>query len=127
MNYTDEQYALMDRLYDGIYSCDLSACELDILIYLDSKGIAQPRADICDGLWRLSQEGERVLAAHHAELTAKAEMAEQAAANKAEQKADKRRDRAFQVFLVFLGFILGLLADNIVAIVGFLVEYFSNG
>lgn len=70
MDYTDNQYALMEKLDKHIFWYNLSEDERDMLSYLEKERIARPRVDIADGLWTLSQDGERVLGAHRQKIRA---------------------------------------------------------
>ena len=56
MDYTSEQYALMERLESGLLYQNLTEKEQEILRYLDESSLTQPRAYIEDGYYELSQE-----------------------------------------------------------------------
>ena len=128
MKYTNEQYRLMERLQSGIIWDDLDEQEQEILRYLDDEKIAEPRAYIQGGLWVLSQKGQAILQTHEAELTAKEELIkqeqEQATKQTAEQKAAQKSERAFQIFLVLLGAIIGLLVSNLERLVAWISSLF---
>lgn len=113
MKYTLAQYAVMERLSDGLIYGNLSAADQDIVRYLDARGIAQPRAYIADGYYRLSQDGERVLAAYHSHLNARKQKADQEAAEQAQQKAENRREHSFQIFLALFGAVVGAVLGNL--------------
>lgn len=70
MDYTDEQYALIEKLEKGLNYRRLSDQEQRALHFLDSEGIAQPRADIGEGYYELTENGKRVLAGRHRKLRA---------------------------------------------------------
>lgn len=61
MDYTEEQLAMLQRLKSGVLYEDLNEEEREILRFLDQSGLAQPRADIQDGFYTISQNGLRVL------------------------------------------------------------------
>ena len=117
MDYTSEQYALMERLESGLLYQNLTEKEQEILRYLDESSITQPRAYIEDGYYELSQEGQRTLDAHRQEQLSLQQQSQEKARDKAEQKADKHSDRVFQVFLVFLGYALGLITPSLLKVV----------
>lgn len=129
MDYTEGQYALMERLASGVLYSELSELEQKNLRYLDSEKIAEPNAQIRDNWWTLSPKGERTLAARNEKLRIRAEdirrekeqeqkLFKQAVADKAHRKAEKKADRIFEVFLVFLGYALGLLTPCIPTLAG---------
>ena len=117
MDYTSEQYALMERLESGLLYQNLTEKEQEILRYLDESSITQPRAYIEDGYYELSQEGQRTLDAHRQEQLSLQQQSQEKARDNAEQKADKHSDRVFQVFLVFLGYALGLITPSLLKVV----------
>lgn len=148
MDYTDEQYDLMEKLSKRVMWDNLSSDEQELISYLDGEKIARPRADIEDGLWTLSPDGERVLAAHRQKVRAakiqtqrelealreqesirqenirrekekEQKRAEEISCEKADRDAEKRADRKFQIALAFLNFFLAFLA-------GIVIEYFAG-
>ena len=143
MDYTKEQYDLMEKLSQKVDLNNLSDEEQQMLIFLDQERIVQALAQIRDGLYTLSPHGKRVLAAYHEKQAEKktreqAELrdlayresvrqenirreqrqeynrARQAAADKADRKSEKRADRAFQVLLMFISSILSFIAGMLV-------------
>lgn len=127
MDYTNDQYVLMERLDSGLRFDKLKADEQDIIRYLDSIGLVQPRAQIAADYMELSQQGKCVLAARRDRISSLEQQTEQKAREHAEQKADQHSERAFQIFLVFLGYALGLLTDNLGPIIGFFARFFCDG
>lgn len=117
MDFTDEQYAVMEKLADRLIWDDLTPAEKHIMEYFHSKKIAEPRAYIEDGLWVLSEDGKRILAAHHADLKSREQEAQDKAREKAEQKADKQAEHRFQLGLTLLSSVLSFLG-------GLLIEHF---
>lgn len=120
MEYTVDQYALMEKLAKGLHYDALSEYEQEIVRYLDSVGLVQPRAQRAEDYMELSQQGKQVLHAHQnllqarqEELQASQKQAQEKACEQAQQKAEKKKDRAFEVFLVFLGYALGLISPHI--------------
>ena len=132
MDYTSEQYALMERLESGLLYQNLTEKEQEILRYLDESSLAQPRAYIEDGYYELSQEGQRTLDAHRQELLiaqeqkrrqkAKLNERRRTADRKArDQAAQRKEDKKFQIFLSLfsatysqiLAFLLGALLSNL--------------
>ena len=132
LDYTREQYALMERLERGLLCQDLAEREQEIFCYLDSLRIVQPREDIEEGYAQLSQYGRRVLAARRQELLIAQEQKRRqktklndrrrVADRKArDQAAQRKEDKKFQVLLSLLSatysqvlaFLLGALLTNL--------------
>lgn len=61
MEYTSDQYALMERLEKGLNYCHLPEDLQWTLRYLQDEGISQPRADIADAHYLLTEQGKRIL------------------------------------------------------------------
>lgn len=70
MEYTAQQYALMESLKSGLIYDDQAPEIQDILRYLQDQGIAQPKAYIEDGYYELSEDGKRILEDHRHKLLA---------------------------------------------------------
>ena len=68
MEYTEDQYALMEKLEKGLNYQSLQEPEQWTLRYLQDDGIAQPRADISDGYYQLTENGKRILSEHRRRL-----------------------------------------------------------
>ena len=96
MEYTSDQYTLMDSLEKGLNYWQLPEEQQWTLRYLDSEGIAQPRADIADGHYLLTEQGKQILSEHRRKLRA-AEIETrrqlQALQDREEEKQLDRRDR----------------------------------
>lgn len=118
MRYTEAQYAMMERLSDGVDWDLLSGSEKEILIFLDGEGIAEPRAYVQEGLWVLTQKGEAVLESHRADLQTKEEQAQK----EAEQEAKDERQQRFENKIS----ILNLLVPLITFVIGLFVEHFAH-
>ena len=125
MNYTDEQYAMLERFEPGLNIDKLTEDELPIYWLLMEQKLLQPRHDIEDGLHQLTERGKQVLSYHRASLKKIEQDAEQLAQENAAEKKSKSSDRRFDVFLLFLGFVLGIIADHISEIFGFFCNLFS--
>lgn len=141
MDYTDEQYDLMEKLANRVLWGQLSDRERELASYLERQGIARARVDIEDGLWALSPDGERVLEAHRKKLLAsryqesirqeneRKENEKQQAADKKEhdrldreesrRQADRKAEHAFQYKLsllnAFLAFVSGVASGAVLA------------
>ena len=61
MEYTAQQYALMESLKSGLIYDDQAPEIQDILRYLQDQGSAQPKSYIEDGYYELSEDGKRIL------------------------------------------------------------------
>lgn len=125
MNYTDEQYAMLERFEPGLNIDKLTEDELPVYWFLMEQKLLQPRHDIEDGLHQLTERGKQVLSYHRASLKKIEQDAEQLAQENAAEKKSKSSDRRFDVFLLFLGFVLGIIADHISEIFGFFRNLFS--
>lgn len=125
MNYTDEQYAMLERFEPGLNIDKLTEDELPIYWFLMEQKFLQPRHDIENGLHQLTERGKQVLSYHRASLKKIEQDAEQLAKENAAEKKSKSSDRRFDVFLLFLGFVLGIIADHISEIFGFFCNLFS--
>lgn len=59
--YSEEQYAMMERLAEGVIYDRLTRDEKEMIMFLEQSGIAGARVDIAEGLYRLTQWGKTVL------------------------------------------------------------------
>lgn len=118
MRYTEAQYAMMERLLDGVDRDALSAREKDIITFLDGEGIAEPRAYVQEGLWVITQKGEAILELHRVELQSRDEQAKK----EAEQEAKNERQQRFENKIS----VLNLLVPLITFVIGLFVEHFAH-
>lgn len=58
MEYTPEQYAMLERFEKGLNIVGMEEEELRVYWFLIDQGLLQPRADIEDGLHFLSKRGK---------------------------------------------------------------------
>lgn len=143
MRFTFEQIAIIQKLEVGLNYWILSEEDQEIVRYLDSVGIAQPRADIELGRYQLTQSGKRLLTdirqnrisskiktqneyrelqeryEEKQEMRRKELAAEQKAAS---DEAKQEKQQAFQNKIA----IANLLVPIIVYILGILSEYFGG-
>lgn len=70
MDYTNEQYALMELLADGVVIYDLTSKQREIISFLDSEKLIQPRVYIRDGYCELSERGKCILEEHRRKVRA---------------------------------------------------------
>lgn len=70
MDYTNEQYALMELLADGVVIYDLTSKQREMISFLDSEKLIQPRVYIRDGYCELSERGKCVLEEHRRKVEA---------------------------------------------------------
>lgn len=117
MRYTESQYALLEKIEPGVLWTTFTDEELNTYHYLAQEGLCCPREDLRPDLITLSQLGLRVLSAHRDDL----KHSQQIAKDRAEKKREKKQDRAFEIFLVLFGFILGLISEHFVSVISFLV------
>lgn len=125
--YSDKQYALLEKLEDGLvweWHMDRDADE--VLRFLMNEGIITPREDLKHGLLKLTQKGSAVLSEHRAELENLKKQADEKLQDKIEKKAEKKREHIFQIFLTVFGFVLGVIADNIMNIGDWVIGLFRG-
>lgn len=122
MDYTAEQYEMLERFEAGANINTFTENEKVIFWFLDDNKLLQAHADIEDGLFDLSQQGKCVLEAHRKKLLKAKQDTNQSAKKESSKKQEHIKERLFQVFLVLLGFLLGLVGDHISEILNFFSE-----
>lgn len=70
MNYTNEQYALMELFENGVITYDLTDKQKEIMFFLESEKLLQHRAYIQDGFCVLSERGKCILEEHRRKVEA---------------------------------------------------------
>lgn len=116
--YTDEQYSMMEFFESGaVWVWHKDPAKDEIILFLDRERLLTPREDIQANYWRLTETGRAALHRHRKAAAESEKQASELAEQKAAQIRDKKKDRIFQVFLVFLGWLLGILTANIGAII----------
>lgn len=128
MEYTAQQYALMESLKSGLIYDDQAPEIQDILRYLQDQGIAQPKAYIEDGYYELSEDGKRILENHRRQESIRQENIrkekeeeqkelERIVSERTDRAADREAEHRFQTRLSFwntvLGAVLGALFSNL--------------
>ena len=99
VHYTNEQYAMMERFEHGLNVTQLSEEEKFLFCFLQGENLLQPRADMEDGLFFLSEHGKRVLSQHREDLQkAKQEARQLAEKNAKEDIRSKSSDIACKLF-----------------------------
>lgn len=130
MTFTSDQISLIEKLEKGLNYSQLSENEQRIIWFLDSLGIAQPRADISDGFYELSEYGKQALAEHRKakdDELAQRQLMEQVAAEKAEQKRQQRFENKIAVanlLIPLITFFLGILVEHYARILDWLTSLF---
>ena len=126
--YTKQQYEWLERVETGlVWSWQKDAVADSVLRFLMQEGLIAPREDIQPGLLMLTERGKSVLEAKRqadaekkdhaaAEQAREAKRAKERLEDKAEHKSEKKSDRIFQVFLLLLGFVLGVIAEHFAGI-----------
>jgi hypothetical protein len=124
--FTDDQFAVLQKLSDGVMRHRLTNYECEILNYFDREGLTTPRAYIADGYYTLTEKGKSEFQQElirkkniRREQEEKEQILYNAVAEKADRKAEKRADRIFQISLAFLNTFLSLVC-------GILIEHFGN-
>ena len=118
MQYTQEQFALLDNFKQGRLLKELSEDDLFVYRFLISEGLLQPRADIEDGWHTLSEKGKMVLENRDKE-------ASDLAKNNAETKKAKTSERLHDFVLVLFGSIITILVEHFGDIILWLKDLFK--
>ena len=133
MDYTNEQYSVLEQAEVGFIWEHMPPEKHTVMLYLESQRLIESRVDVLDGLYLLSEGGKRVLLARRQELALQKELAEKElketadrAAQKSEEKAEKKKERIFQTFLVFLGYLLGLITPYIPAVILWILDFVAR-
>lgn len=110
MTYTSGQYAILQRLESGLMYDDLTEAEREVLRYLDQSGLVQPRADIRDGYYTISQAGARVLSAYR-ENAARTEYAREKDAEQKKQWHFENKVSVLNLLIALASFLVGVCFD----------------
>lgn len=128
MDYTAEQYDVMNLLQAGLIYDDQAPNVQDLIRYLQNQGIATPKAYIAEGYYELSEDGKRVLENHRKQESIRQDniQKEQAQEQKelekiirerADRAADRTAEHRFQTRLsiwnTVFGAVLGALFSNL--------------
>ena len=125
MTYTPDQYAILQRLETGLMYDGLNEAEQEILRYLDQSGLVQPRADIQDGYYTISQDGARVLAEKRAELQGSEKVAQQYAEQK-EHRDFQKKITILTSLIAFVSFLFGVILEHFAGVIDFLAKLISS-
>lgn len=125
MDYSPNQYAILQRLEAGLLYDELTEEEREVLRYLDQTGLAQPRADIQDGYYIISQAGARALTAKRSELQ-KSEKAAQQYAEQKEHRDFQKKIAILTSLISFVSFLSGVILERFFGIIDFAVKLFSS-
>lgn len=130
MEYTEKQYAMMERLADGLNWTMLPDGEMECVRYLVDQGLAQFRVDWADDHVFLTEEGKRVLHLHNVHIRQKQQekddrdrlRKEETAAKNAERDSDRRFQEKLATKQTVLAALLGALVSNLDRIIGLLIR-----
>lgn len=125
MTYTSDQYAILQRLESGLMYDNLTEAEQEVLRYLDQFGLVQPRADIRDGYYTISQAGARVLAEKRAELQESEKVAQQYAEQK-EHRDFQKKITELTSLIAFVSFLFGVILEHFAGVIDFLAKLISS-
>ena len=154
MKFSDSQIELVKKLESGLIWDDLSDSQQDTLHYLQDIGIAQARVDIRDNLFCLSESGKAVLSEHRRTQRAisakvrkerddferqesirqedirnkeneKRERQQEAIKEKAERRADQKREHRFQIVMTIVTLIAGMILEKLSGIFDWLFDFFG--
>lgn len=125
MAYTSDQYAILQRLESGLMYDNLTEAEQEVLRYLDQFGLVQPRADIRDGYYTISQAGARVLAEKRAELQESEKVAQQYAEQK-EHRDFQKKITELTSLIAFVSFLFGVILEHFAGVIDFLAKLISS-
>lgn len=116
MHYTNEQYAMMERFEHGLNVTQLSEEEKFLFCFLQGENLLQPRADIEDGLFFLSEHGKRVLLERREHLAMLQKEADKDAKQE-EHQAFQDKIAIANVLVPIGTFILGIVLEHAASIV----------
>ena len=126
MFFTNDQFELLQKLEGGVMRDKLSSSDREILDYFDRIGLARPNVQIADWYYVITEHGKTKLQQElirkenvRRKQEEKQQSLQNAAAEKADRKAENRANRVFQVALTFLNAFLSITS-------GILVEHFCN-
>lgn len=126
MFFTNDQFELLQKLEGGVMRDKLSSSDREILDYFDRIGLARPNVQIADWYYVITEHGKTKLQQElirkenvRRKQEEKQQSLQNAAAEKADRKAENRANRVFQVALTFLNAFLSLVC-------GILIEHFGN-
>ncbi len=125
MTYISDQYAILQRLESGLMYDNLTEAEQEVLRYLDQFGLVQPRADIRDGYYTISQAGARVLAEKRAELQESEKVAQQYAEQK-EHRDFQKKITELTSLIAFVSFLFGVILEHFAGVIDFLAKLISS-
>lgn len=125
MNYTDEQYAMLERFEPGLNIDKLTEDELPIYWFLMEQRLLQPRHDIEDGLHRLTEHGKRVLADHRESLKLLQKEAEKDAKQEKQQRFENKISVA-NLLISLISFFVGISAEFYIGIYSRVVEWWPT-
>lgn len=129
MDYTPEQYKMLERFEKGLNIADLTESEMQIFWFLDREGLLLPHADVEDGLFSLSEKGKQVLFNHQSELNKAQERA--CEASKKEAKEEKQQRFSNKIAIANLtvslaSFFVGLVVEFYAGIYASVVEWWPK-
>lgn len=113
MDYTEAQFTLLDKLNKGVCLDDLSDEERMLLHFLDTRGLVQPREDLCPGWLTLSEEGKLALLRRDADIRHKQEQEERRLREKSEETAARRTERRANCITQISVALLSALLSNL--------------
>lgn len=122
MDYTAEQYEMLERFEAGVNITTFTEDEKVIFWFLDGNKLLQAHSDIEDGLFDLSQQGKCVLESHREAILKAKQQAEQAAQKKEDDENKSVREHRFQYRLAIFSFLLGLASGHAPEIWDFISE-----
>lgn len=125
MEYTPDQYALLETFENGRLIQELTEDELFTYDFFIQNHLLQPRADIEDGLHFLSAQGKNALSSHRAALQQIDKNADDLAKSTAAEKKAKASDRRHDIVLLFIGAAITYLFDHAKEIIAWLSSFFS--
>ena len=111
MKYTDEQYSCLRSFSRGaVWHWHRNSEQDRLMRFLLEEGLIEPRCDIKDNYYVISELGKIALS----ELDAQKKALQQRRKDMAKQKSEKKIDRALQLLNTLLGAVLGAALTLIV-------------
>ena len=129
MEYTPEQYAMLERFEKGLNIEGMEEEELRVYWFLIDQGLLQPRADIEDGLHFLSEKGKIALFRYHDALSKAEEQARNASEKEAKEEKQQRFNNKIAIanlLISLVSFFVGLSVEFYVGIYARVVEWWPK-
>lgn len=114
---------MIERLENGIMFDELPEAERSVVIFLDASGICEPRCDIQDGLYLLTEKGKTELEKNLQIGQQRTEKAAKDIENEVKRVKEREQDRRHNWAVNVVSALIGALVG---AVVGGLAGYWAT-